>query len=73
MDSKSTLSASWSIWAFGGGGWNRTTNLKLMRLLCNHYTSPRYLDNLYPTPDVGTAPTNLRLTVGPVRLLGHLE
>jgi hypothetical protein len=25
------------------------------------------------TPDVGTAPTNIRLTVGPVRLLGHLD
>jgi hypothetical protein len=25
------------------------------------------------TPHLGTAPSNLRLTVGPVRLLGHVE
>lgn len=61
MDSKSTLSASWSIWAFGGGGWNRTTNLKLMRLLCNHYTSPRYLDNYISNSPTWTRTRNPRV------------
>ena len=37
----------------GSGSWNRTSNLGLMRPLCNHYTFPQYgAENAFGTPGI---------------------